>query len=256
MTALDGDAKFTINQKEVTYTSTGADKVYDSKQDAPADLGGSFAAGDIVVASGLGINDTGKLSVTGGRYGDKNVGTAKTVTQFVLDGDSKDNYSLASGSSVAGDISKLATTLTLSADARVYDGSSDIAAVRTAFSPAIFSGDTVTVDTSGAAYGDANVGASKTITGVADAQISGADKGNYEITIAGTRGDAASAARHREQHRHRAPRHHRARRPQFADHSERHGERRPGQPGHRGHGAVRPHRAPAWRAPRRLSLRR
>ena len=186
VTALDGDAKFTINQKEVTYTSTGADKVYDSKQDAPAALGGSFAAGDIVVASGLGINDTGKLLVTGGRYGDKNVGTAKTVTQFVLDGDSKDNYSLASGSSVAGDITKLATTLTLSADARVYDGSSDIAAVRTAFSPAIFSGDTVTVDTSGAAYGDANVGASKTITGVADAQISGADKGNYEITIAGT----------------------------------------------------------------------
>ena len=186
VTALDGDAKFTINQKEVTYTSTGADKVYDSKQDAPAALGGSFAAGDIVVASGLGINDTGKLLVTGGRYGDKNVGTAKTVTQFVLDGDSKDNYSLASGSSVAGDISKLATTLTLSADARVYDGSSDIAAVRTAFSPAIFSGDTVTVDTSGAAYGDANVGASKTITGVADAQISGADKGNYEITITGT----------------------------------------------------------------------
>ena len=186
VTALDGDAKFTINQKEVTYTSTGADKVYDSKQDAPAALGGSFAAGDIVVASGLGINDTGKLLVTGGRYGDKNVGTAKTVTQFVLDGDSKDNYSLASGSSVAGDITKLATTLTLSADARVYDGSSDIAAVRTAFSPAIFSGDTVTVDTSGAAYGDANVGASKTITGVADAQISGSDKGNYEITITGT----------------------------------------------------------------------
>ena len=189
VTALDGDAKFTINQKEVTYTSTGADKVYDSKQDAPADLGGSFTAGVVTATvNGVAIDDTatGKLSVTGGRYGDKNVGTAKTVTQFVLDGDSKDNYSLASGSSVAGDITKLATTLTLSADARVYDGSTGIAAVRTAFSPAIFSGDTVTVDTSGAAYGDANVGASKTITGVADAQISGADKGNYEITITGT----------------------------------------------------------------------
>ena len=184
VTALDGDAKFTINQKEVTYTSTGADKVYDSRQDAPADLGGGFAAGDVVVASGLGINDTGKLSVTGGRYGDKNVGTAKTVTQFVLDGDSKDNYSLASGSSVAGDITKLATTLTLNVQTRVYDGATTIGAVTAVFSPEIFSGDTVTADTSGAVYADANAGTAKTINGVADAQITGADKGNYEITIA------------------------------------------------------------------------
>ena len=183
---LGGSNKFTITKKEVTYTSTAADKTYDGNVNAPSDLGGSFSAGVVNTSvNGVAIDDTatGKLSVTGGRFGDKTAGDNKAVTQFVLDGDSKDNYTLAAASSVTGDIGKLATTLTLNVNSRVYDATTNTGAVTTVFSPEILSGDTVTVDTSGAAYADADAGTGKTINGVADAQIGGGDKGNYEITI-------------------------------------------------------------------------
>ncbi|MDA7970814.1 MAG: YDG domain-containing protein, partial [Gammaproteobacteria bacterium] len=186
---LDGRNKFTITKKEVTYTSTAADKTYDGNVNAPSDLGGSFSAGVVNTSvNGVTIDDTatGKLSVTGGRFGDKTAGDNKAVTQFVLDGDSKDNYTLAAGSSVTGDIAKLATTLTLNVNARVYDGTTNTGAVTAVFSPEIVGGDTVTVDVSSAVYADADAGTGKTINGVADAQISGGDKGNYEITIVAT----------------------------------------------------------------------
>ena len=183
--SLDGRNKFTITAKEVTYTSTAADKTYDGNVNAPSDLGGSFTGVVTATVNGVAIDDTaaGKLSLTGGRFQNKNVGENKAVTQFALDGDSKDNYTLAAGSSVTGDIAKLATTLTLNVNTRVYDGTTNTGAVTAVFSPEIISGDTVNVDVSGAVYADADAGTGKTINGVADAQITGGDKGNYEITI-------------------------------------------------------------------------
>ena len=189
ITTLGGSAKFTITKKEVTYTSTAADKVYDGDRDAPDNLGGSFTAGVVTATvNGVSIDDTAadKLSVGGGLFADKAAGDDKTVTQFALEGSSKDNYSLAAGSSVTGDIRQLATTLTLGVRSRVYDATTDTGTVTPAFSPEIISGDTVTVDVSGAAYADANAGAAKAITGVADAQITGDDKDNYDITIVAT----------------------------------------------------------------------
>ena len=56
-------------------------------------------------------------------------------------------------------------------------------AVTPVFSPEIVGGDTVNVDVSSAVYADADAGTGKTINGVADAQITGGDKANYEITI-------------------------------------------------------------------------
>ncbi|MDA7961996.1 MAG: YDG domain-containing protein [Gammaproteobacteria bacterium] len=189
ITTLGGSAKFTITAKEVTYTSTAADKVYDGDRDAPDNLGGSFTAGVVTATvNGVAIDDTAadKLSVGGGLFADKAAGDDKTVTQFALEGSSKDNYSLASGSSVTGDIRQLATTLTLGVRSRVYDATTDTGTVTPAFSPEIISGDEVTVDVSGAVYADANAGTGKTINGVADAQIGGADKDNYDITIVAT----------------------------------------------------------------------
>ena len=183
--SLDGRNKFTISKKEVTYTSTAADKTYDGNVNAPSDLGGSFTGVVTATVNGVAIDDTaaGKLSLTGGRFQNKNAGENKAVTQFALDGDSKDNYTLASASSVTGDITKLATTLTLNVNARVYDGTTNTGAVTAVFSPEIVGGDTVNVDVSSAVYADADAGTGKTINGVADAQITGGDKGNYEITI-------------------------------------------------------------------------
>ena len=183
--SLDGRSRFTISKKEVTYTSTAADKTYDGNVNAPSDLGGSFTGVVTATVNGVAIDDTaaGKLSLTGGRFQNKNAGENKAVTQFVLDGDSKDNYTLASGSSVTGDIAKLATTLTLNVNARVYDGTTNTGAVTAVFSPEIVGGDTVNVDVSSAVYADADAGTGKTINGVADAQITGGDKANYEITI-------------------------------------------------------------------------
>ncbi|MDA7996375.1 MAG: fibronectin type III domain-containing protein, partial [Gammaproteobacteria bacterium] len=158
---LGGSNKFTITAKEVTYTSTAADKTYDGNTNAPADLGGSFTAGVVTATvNGVAIDDTatGKLSVSGGQFQNKNAGDNKAVTQFALGGDAKDNYTLAAASSVTGDIAKLATTLTLNVNSRVYDATTNTGAVTTVFSPEILSGDTVTVDTSGAAYADADAG--------------------------------------------------------------------------------------------------
>ncbi len=183
--SLDGRNKFTITAKEVTYTSTAADKTYDGNVNAPSDLGGSFTGVVTATVNGVAIDDTaaGKLSLTGGLFQNKNAGENKAVTQFALDGDSKDNYTLASASSVTGDITKLATTLTLNVNARVYDGTTNTGAVTAVFSPEIVGGDTVNVDVSSAVYADADAGTGKTINGVADAQITGGDKANYEITI-------------------------------------------------------------------------
>ncbi|CAJ2376287.1 MAG: exported hypothetical protein [Arenicellales bacterium IbO2] len=184
--ALGGSAKFTITKKEVTFASTVADKTYDGNANAPANLGGGFTAGVVTATvNGVSIDDTdaAKLAVRGGRFTDKNVGTAKTVTGFRLAGSSAGNYSLASSSAVSGDINQLATTLTLSAASRVYDGTAATGDVAAEFNPQILSGDTVTVDRSGAAYADANAGAAKAIGGVT---TGGADAGNYDITIAGS----------------------------------------------------------------------
>ena len=68
--SLDGRSRFTISKKEVTYTSTAADKTYDGNVNAPSDLGGSFTGVVTATVNGVAIDDTaaGKLSLTGGRF--------------------------------------------------------------------------------------------------------------------------------------------------------------------------------------------
>ncbi|MGR3984749.1 MAG: fibronectin type III domain-containing protein, partial [Gammaproteobacteria bacterium] len=176
--------KFTITTKEVTYASTAADKVYDGNTAAPANLGGSFRGIIVDTVNGVSIDDSARLSVSGGAFADKVVETNKAVTGFTLGGDAAGNYMLnTGGSSVTGDITALATTLTATAAERVYNADTAVGSVATTFSPPILTGDTVTVDTSAAVYADANIGAAKTINGLS---TSGADVGNYAITIEGT----------------------------------------------------------------------
>jgi len=183
---LAGGNQLAITKRDVTYVSTAADKVYDGKADAPADLGGSFSSGVVnATVNGVSIDDTatGRLTLSGGAFADKHVGTNKAVTGFVLGGAAVDNYTLASASSVTGDISQLPTTLTATATDRVYNSVAAVGSVSTAFSPDILSGDTVTVDSDSAVYENADAGDAKPITGITTA---GADVGNYAITIAGT----------------------------------------------------------------------
>ncbi|MGR3915059.1 MAG: YDG domain-containing protein, partial [Gammaproteobacteria bacterium] len=92
------DVRGDITHKEVTYTSAAADKMYDNTTDAPASLGGAFAA------SGIIADDT--VFVQGGAYAHANAGAGIVIKDFMLDGADARNYVLASGSSVSGEIIK------------------------------------------------------------------------------------------------------------------------------------------------------
>ena len=90
------DAVYTITPKEITFTSTEVDKVYDGSALAPEVLG-TFSAG---VESG----DEAYVYASGGVYAGKDVGDAQTITGFGLGGAQAGNYTLASASSASGDI--------------------------------------------------------------------------------------------------------------------------------------------------------
>ena len=90
------DAVYTITPKEITFTSTEVDKVYDGSALAPEVLG-TFSAG---VESG----DEAYVYASGGVYAGKDVGDAQTITGFGIGGAQAGNYTLASASSASGDI--------------------------------------------------------------------------------------------------------------------------------------------------------
>ena len=161
----------TVAQKQVTGSFTAANKVYD---------GNTSAA--ITSRSLAGVESGDDVSLSGGTatFGNKNVGTGKTVTGtgFSLSGADAGNYSLASSTlSTTANITPRNLTVTATGVDKVYDGTT---AATVTLSTDKVSGDAVTAAYTSASFADKHVGTGKAVS-VSGISISGADAGNYNL---------------------------------------------------------------------------
>lgn len=162
---------FTISPFTLTTTSFGAsNKIYDGL--ATATISGA-------------INKFGSDDVSlSGIFGDKNVGTGKTVTAS-LTGAKASNYTLGTTPvTTTANISKLALTSVtgITASDKIYDGttSATIGSSGVVFGGKI-SGDVLSVTSATALFDDKNVGNGKNIT-ISSITLGGTDANNYDTS--------------------------------------------------------------------------
>ncbi|MFZ9400425.1 MAG: YDG domain-containing protein, partial [Opitutales bacterium] len=158
--------------------ATAANKVYDQLTTATISGG--------AIAPILGDTVTLDISGRAGVFGDKNVGTSKSVavSGYTISGADAANYTLVQPTGVTADITALSLAVTgVTASNKTYDAL--LGATISGGTIAPISGDDVTLDISGRAgvFGDKNVGASKSVT-VSGYTISGADAANYSLVQA------------------------------------------------------------------------
>ena len=164
-------AQLTLN---VTGT-TAANKTYDAL------LAAAISGGVITVISG----DNVVLDTTSraGIFGDKHVGTTKSVTVsgYTISGTDAANYSLAQPTGITADITALALNVTgATAANKTYDAL--LGSVISGGTVSTISGDAVTLDASNRAglFGDKNVGTSKSVA-VSGYSLTGTDATNYAL---------------------------------------------------------------------------
>ncbi|HVY07522.1 MAG TPA: YDG domain-containing protein, partial [Burkholderiales bacterium] len=177
-----------ITARPITMSGiTATSKVYDGTLTANVSTAGAsyagLVAGDDVLVTATGV------------YGNKNVGTGKTVTlTSSYSGADAGNYSITSQATTTGDITpKNLTVSGLAVANRVYDGTTVASVDVTGANYAgLVGGDVVHVGATGT-YADKNAGMNKTVT--LSSSYSGADAGNYSITSqATTTGDIVAKA--------------------------------------------------------------
>jgi len=166
-----------ITPRTLTATAAGIDKVYDGATSATASYGDDRIAGDSLTVSG------------NAGFGNKNVGTGKTVsvTGLSLSGTDSGNYVLgATTATTSADITARALTASAAGIDKVYDATTGATVT---LSDDRVAGDTLSLTGASATFGDKNVGTAKTVT-VTGLGLAGADAGNY--TLAST--SAATSA--------------------------------------------------------------
>ncbi len=171
-----------ITAKELTISGlTAENKEYDGTTAATLDLASAVLVG---VVDG----DSVSLSLEGGTatFADKNVGVGKdvTVTGLSLSGTSAGNYVLATtAADLTADITAKSLSVSgLTADSKVYDGTTAATLSGTASLVGVLDGEDVTLaGTAVGAFADANAGTAKAVN-VSGLSLSGADLGNYTLT--------------------------------------------------------------------------
>ncbi|HTM84602.1 MAG TPA: YDG domain-containing protein, partial [Mycobacterium sp.] len=167
----------TITALGVTVDAAGTNRVYDGgTADAVSLTSSGILAGDRVAFSGTGA------------FGDKHVGTDKTVSVsgITARGSDAGNYSFNTTATTTADITALGITVDATGTDRVYDGG--IADAVTLASAGVLSGDTVNFSGTGS-FADKHAGAAKAVS-VSGIAANGADAGNYSFnTTADTTAD-------------------------------------------------------------------
>lgn len=166
-----------ITPLSITGSITASNKIYD----------GTTAA-TIANRTLSGVLGTDAVNYVGGTatFGDKNVGSGKTVTAtgLSLSGTDANNYTVNTSASTTANITaKDITAVTgITASNKVYDGntSATLNTSAAAFTGMI-TGDVLTVATATGSFTDKNAGTGKTvnITGIT---LGGKDAGNYNLT--------------------------------------------------------------------------
>jgi hypothetical protein len=162
-------SSYTIAPRALSVTATGQNKVYDGGATATVILADNRLGGDSFTVQ------------HGAAFGDKHVGTGKTVnvTGIALSGTDAGNYSANAATTATADITARALDVSFVGVNRSYDAT--VAATVTAADDRI-AGDSLVINRS-AAFLDKDVGAGKTVN-VTGVSLSGADAGNY--TVAGS----------------------------------------------------------------------
>jgi len=158
-----------ISALGLTFTLSANNKTYN----------GTTAATGTITLNGVISGDV--VSATGTfAFADKNAGNGKTVnvTGIALTGADAGNYTVANSGSTTANIIPLALTYTISANNKVYDGTT--AGSGTITLTNVITGDNVTANGT-FTFASANVGTGITVT-VSSITLSGADASNYTIT--------------------------------------------------------------------------
>ena len=169
----------TITAKEITVSGiTASNKVYDGTTSATVSTTGATFTG-MITGDNLTVS-------TSGTFGDKNVGTGKTVTfgALTLGGTDAGNYVLADASqkTTTADITAKEITVSgITASNKVYDGttSATVDASGTTFAGKVGSDD-LSISILSGAFADANAGANKAVTGTFE--LTGNDAANYTLS--------------------------------------------------------------------------
>lgn len=174
-------AKLIINKKEVSVKGFEAQsKVYDGKADAVVNSTNTKLDG-MIEGTDVGFDKSGLTF----KFDDKNVGTSKAVKNtapITLTGADKDNYNLKNPTvELTADITAKPVTVTAAVAEKTYDGLTNNAAV-TLSAPELIAGDDVQFDKVTGTYVTADAGDAVEVE--VNYAISGADRGNYNITKA------------------------------------------------------------------------
>ncbi|WP_336984791.1 YDG domain-containing protein, partial [Acinetobacter modestus] len=168
----NGQVKANISKKQITASITAQDKVYDGTTSAI--VNGSL--------NGLITGDQVNLNAQG-QFADKNAGSNKNVNvSGNLTGTDAGNYSLQANSQTQASISKKQITGVLTAQDKVYDGTTSAIVNGSLNASDVIAGDQVSVGATGQ-FVDKNAGQNKVVT--ASSSLVGLDAGNYELTTNG-----------------------------------------------------------------------
>ncbi|WP_116811074.1 YDG domain-containing protein [Steroidobacter cummioxidans] len=157
-----------IQARAITASITADDKTYDSTMAAVTSgtLGSGVIGGDDVTLS------------TSGSFSDKNAAAGKTVNvSGTLGGADAGNYILTYDATTQADILARAITADITADDKIYDGTT--VAIASGTLNGVIGGDQVTLAASGS-FSDKNAATAKTVD--VSGALSGADAGNYTLT--------------------------------------------------------------------------
>lgn len=174
-------AKLIINKKEVSVKGFEAQsKVYDGKADAVVNSTNAKLDG-MIEGTDVGFDKSGLTF----KFDDKNVGTSKAVKNtapITLTGTDAGNYNLTNPIvELTADITAKPVTVTAAVAEKTYDGLTNNAAV-TLSAPELIAGDDVQFDKVTGTYVTADAGDAVEVE--VNYAISGADRGNYNITKA------------------------------------------------------------------------
>lgn len=174
-------AKLIINKKEVSVKGFEAQsKVYDGKADAVVNSTNTKLDG-MIEGTDVGFDKSGLTF----KFDDKNVGTSKAVKNtapITLTGTDAGNYNLTNPIvKLTADITRKPVTVTAAVAEKTYDGLTNNAAV-TLSAPELIAGDDVQFDKVTGTYVTADAGDAVEVE--VNYAISGADRGNYNITKA------------------------------------------------------------------------
>jgi len=178
-----------ITVRGLTITAKGVNKIYDATTNATITLTDNRVSGDALTDS-----------YASAAFTNKNVGTAILINVYSLSiaGIDSANYALtATNTTATANITKATLTVAgVTANNKIYDATT---AATLNFSNAtlvtVFSGDTVTLDTSAAkgVFTSKTVGTNKTVT-VSGLALAGASSGNYAVTQPTTTANISSRA--------------------------------------------------------------